>query len=309
MNNIKKIASLLIVLTMIFTLAACGQSTTATDTTSKDTTSTDATSTDTTSTDTTSTDSATSDAKVLVGEVTVSGSTSVEKIGVAAGDEFMAQNPGVAFTYESIGSSGGVKNANERVTNIGAASRNLKDSEKDYGMTEVVIAYDGIAVVVNPANEAINELTMDQVLAIYKGEITNWNEVGGADQEISVVSREDGSGTRGAFEELVGFEDMLTPTAVLKDGNGNVQATVAENPNAIGYVSFTYLDETIKGIEVDGALPTVDNVLNGSFPISRPFIMMYHDDNMNDVANAFIDFMLSDDGQAIVEAKGGIKVK
>ena len=248
------------------------------------------------------------DEKILVGEVTVSGSTSVEKIGVATGDEFMALNPGVTFTYEGIGSSGGVKNANEKTTNIGASSRNLKDSEKEYGLTEVIIAYDGIAVIVNPANDAINGLTMEEVQAIYKGEITNWNEVGGANLEISVVSREDGSGTRGAFEELVGFEDALSATAVLKDGNGNVQTTVAENPNAIGYVSFTYLDEAVKGIQVDNVSPSVENVINESYGISRPFIMMYHQDNLSNVAKAYIDFVLSLEGQTIVEAKGGIKV-
>ncbi len=133
------------------------------------------------------------------GEVTVSGSTSVEKIGLALGDEFMAMYPDVTFTYQGIGSSAGVKNANEKVTMIGTASRNIKDSEKEFGMTEAVLAYDGIAVVVNPAVD-VDAMTMEQV-QIFKGEITDWSEVGGTAGPIAVVSREDGSGTRGAFEE------------------------------------------------------------------------------------------------------------
>jgi phosphate transport system substrate-binding protein len=290
MKNISKLVSVILTLTMIFALAGCGakeEKTGATDTKMDDT--------------------QTEASDILIGDITVSGSTSVEKIGVASGDEFMALNPGATFTYEGIGSSGGVKNANEKVTNIGAASRNLQESEKAYGLTEVIIAYDGIAVIVHPSNEVQN-LTLPEVQAIYKGEITNWNEVGGADQEISLVSREDGSGTRGAFEELVGFEDVLSATALLKDGNGNVQTTIAANPNAIGYVSFTYLDESIKGVQIDGTEPTVENVLNESYPISRPFLMMYHEDNMNNVAKAYIEFLLSNEGQDIVEANGGIRV-
>lgn len=296
MRNLTKAVSVLLILTMMFTLAACGQKEEPVKVESADA-STDAT--------TEAADEAVSD--ILIGEVTVSGSTSVEKIGVASGDEFMAQNPGVTFTYEGIGSSGGVKNANEKVTNIGSASRNLKDSEKAYGLTEVVVAYDGIAVIVNPEN-GITGLTMDEILAIYKGEITNWSEVGGADAEISLVSREDGSGTRGAFEELVGFENELSTSALLKDGNGNVQATVASNPKAIGYVSFEFIDDSVKAVQIDSVDASVENVLNGSYPVSRPFIMMYHEDNMTAASKAYIDFVLSKEGQDIVEAKGGIRV-
>jgi phosphate transport system substrate-binding protein len=244
-------------------------------------------------------------AQGLSGEITVSGSTSVEKVGVALGDEFMALYPDVTFTYEGIGSSGGVKNANDNTTMLGTASRNIKDSEKEWGMTEKVLAYDGIAVIVHPSN-GVSELTVEQVQKIYLGEITNWSQVGGEDAEIAVVSREDGSGTRGAFEEIVDFEDALVASALIKDGNGNVQATVAETPLAIGYVSFTFLDETVKGVLIEGAEPTVENVLNETYKISRPFNIVYHEENLSDAAKAFLTWIDTDEAKEIIAEKGAI---
>ncbi len=244
-------------------------------------------------------------AEALSGEITVSGSTSVEPVGVALGDEFMALNPDVTFTYEGIGSSAGVENANDGTTMIGTASREIKEAEKAYGLTEQELAYDGIAVIVNPAN-GVENLTMEQILGVYTGEITNWSELGGEDATIAVVSREDGSGTRGAFEELVGFEDALTASAIIKDGNGNVQATVAGNPLAIGYVSFTYLDDTVKGLSVEGVLPSVDAVLDNTYPISRPFMIIYHEENLSDAAKAFLEWVTTDEAKEIITEKGAI---
>lgn len=245
----------------------------------------------------------------ISGDVTVSGSTSVEKIGIALGDEFMALNPDVNFTYQGIGSSAGVKNANEAVTMLGTASRNIKDSEKEWGMTEVVLAYDGIAVIVNPENAAVSDLTMEQVQKIYLGEITNWSQVGGEDIDIVVVSREDGSGTRGAFEELVDFEDQLVETALIMEGNGAVQAAVAADADAIGYVSFTYINETVKPVKIAGVEPTVENVLAATYPVSRPFNIVYHEANLSDAAKAFLDFITTDDAKEIIAEKGGIPLE
>ena len=242
----------------------------------------------------------------MTGTVTISGSTSVEKVGNALAEEFMALNGGVEVTYQGIGSSGGVKNAKEGTTIIGTASRNLKTEEKTWGLTEIELAYDGIAVIAHPDN-GIEELTMEQVKAIYRGEITNWSQVGGADAEIVVVSREDGSGTRGAYEEIVGFEDELKEGALIAEGNGNVQTTVAGNPLAIGYVSFTYINDTVKPLLVDGTAPTVDNVVSGEYGVSRPFMMVYIEDNMTEESQAFVEFALSAEGQDIVEEKGAIK--
>lgn len=244
----------------------------------------------------------------LNGAVTISGSTSVEKVGNATAEEFMALNPSVEVTYEGIGSSGGVKNARDGVTQIGTASRNLKTEEKQWGLTQVVIAYDGVAVITHPDN-TIEGLTKDQVQSIYKGEITNWSQVGGKDEEIVVVSREDGSGTRGAFEEIIGFEDELTDKAIIADGNGNVQTTVAKNSQSIGYVSFTYIDKTVKPMLIDGSQPTAENVKNGEYGVSRPFLMIYKDENMTKASKEFMNFILSDEGQDIVEEKGAIRIK
>lgn len=246
--------------------------------------------------------------KGLSGTVSISGSTSVEKIGKATAEEFMALNPDVQVTYEGIGSSSGVKNAKDGVTKLGTASRNLKEEEKTWGLTEVTIAYDGVAVITHPSNN-MEGLTVNQVQAIYKGEITNWSEVGGEDKEIVVVSREDGSGTRGAFEEIVGFEGELTKNALIAEGNGNVQTTVAGNPQAIGYVSFTYINETVKPMLIEGVEPTADNVLAEAYPISRPFLMLYKEENIDEATQAFVDFVLSAEGQMIVEEEGGISVK
>lgn len=241
-------------------------------------------------------------------KISISGSTSVEKIGNATAEEFMALNPNVTVTYEAIGSSGGVKNANEGVTEIGTASRNLKDKEKEWGLIEKVIAYDGIAVITHPSND-VSDLTIEQIQKIYKGEITNWNEVGGKDEVIVVVSREDGSGTREAFESIVGFKDELTEKALLAEGNGNVQTTVKDNPKSIGYVSFAYINETVKPIMANGVDATIENVVSEQYAIARPFIMVYKEDNMSQIAEEYIEFVLSEEGQKIVEDNHGIPVK
>jgi phosphate transport system substrate-binding protein len=251
-----------------------------------------------------STTSTTKDA--ISGEINGGGSTSVQKIIDAAGSEFTALNPDAKFTYSGTGSSDGIKGATAGTYSFGCASRELKTEEKG-NLTELIFAYDGIAIVTNPANTVTN-LTKDQVAKIYMGEITNWSEVGGADAPIVVVSREDGSGTRDAVEELVGFKEKLKADATIKEGNGNVQTTVAGNANAIGYVSLTFVDKTVKAIDVDSVKATVDNVKNKTYPISRPFLAMYDESKVDDATLAFLDFLMSTEGQAIVEEHGGIAV-
>ena len=237
---------------------------------------------------------------MLSGTVDFGGSTSVQPVLEALAEEFMALYPNVTITYNGTGSSTGVSQANEGAYMIGAASRNIKDSEKEYGMTEKVLAYDGIAVVVNPAVD-VDELTMEQIQMIYKGEITDWSEVGGTAGAIMVVSREDGSGTRGAYEEIIGFEDELTADAAIAEGNGGVKSTVAENPSAIGYVSFTYLDETIRDLLVNGGKADVASVLDGSYPVSRPFMLIWHDKNLDEIGKSFIAFIDTDEAKVIIE--------
>lgn len=238
------------------------------------------------------------------GTVAISGSTSTEKVVKALADEFMALNPDVEVTYEGIGSSAGVKNAIDGVSTIGTASREIKDEEKASGVAELAFAHDGIAAIVHPENAA-SDLTMEQLKQIYAGEITNWSEVGGEDGNIVVVSREDGSGTRGAFEELLDLETIVD-TATIAEGNGNVQTTVAGNPNAIGYVSFTFINDTVKALTIAGVEPTPEDVINGSYELARPFNMVYFEDKIDENTKKFLEFIQSDEGKDIITESGAI---
>lgn len=246
--------------------------------------------------------------KPLVGTVTSSGSTTVNFIMISSSADFMQLNPGVKITYDAIGSTRGIINANTEVTQIGVSSRNLTEEEKVWGLTEKIFAFEGIAVIVNPENK-IDNLTIDQIRNIYQGQIVNWNELGGKNEEILVITREIGSGTKGAFEKIMGFNGELTNNAIMKFGSGNVQIEVANNENAIGYVGFVYVNRrVVKDIMVNDVEPTNENILNGSYKLSRPFILLYHDRYMTDASYAFVDYILSPEGQEIVEDKGAIPV-
>lgn len=246
----------------------------------------------------------------ISGTVVITGSTSVEKILTEMKDEFCAMYPGVTIEYTGSGSSAGIKDTKAGTNNIGASSRELKDEEKEDTLKAEVFAYDGIAVIVNPANEAISDLTMEQLCDVYSGKITNWSEVGGADAEIFVVSREESSGTRSAFEELVGLEEAggLTSAAAVSEGNGPVQAAVAENENAIGYVSFAFIDDTVKALTVGGVEATPELAKSGEYQLSRPFLFCYYDDKVTDAGKAFLEFAVSEEGQMCVEDNNGIRI-
>lgn len=246
----------------------------------------------------------------LSGTIVITGSTSVEKILNEMKDEFEALNPDVSIEYTGSGSSAGITDTKAGTNNIGASSRELKDEEKEDALLTEVFAYDGIAVIVNPANAAIEDITEAQLADIYSGKITNWSELGGNDADIFVVSREESSGTRSAFEELIGLEDAggLTGNAAVSEGNGPVQAAVAGNENAIGYVSFSFIDDTVKPLTVAGVEATAQNAKAGTYPLSRPFLFCYYEDKVTDAGKSFLKFALSEDGQAAVEEHGGIKV-
>ncbi|MBK5251980.1 MAG: phosphate ABC transporter substrate-binding protein [Peptostreptococcaceae bacterium] len=242
----------------------------------------------------------TSEEGSLEGEVAVVGSTSVTPLAQEIADAFMLKNPGVRVDVQGVGSTAGVKAASEGAADIGMASRDLKTEEKGWGLDEHIIAYDGIAVVVHPTNE-VGDLDPETVKAIFKGEITNWKEVGGADEEILIVSREEGSGTRGAFEELLEI-DAVKEDALIAEGNGSVKANIASKTYGIGYISLSYVDETVKTVEINGVEPTVDNILAGSYKVSRPFLMLTKGENSG-IAKAYLDFIFSEEGQAIVSEK------
>lgn len=245
----------------------------------------------------------------ISGTVNITGSTSVEKILMDMIDEFTALNPDVNITYTGTGSSAGIADTLAGSNDIGASSRNLKDEEKVDGLKEVTFAYDGIAIAVNPANP-VEDISMENLVKIYSGEITNWSQVGGNDAAIVVVSREGASGTRGAFEELIKLEDAggLLEDATVLEGNGNVQQAVAGNENAIGYVSFSFIDETIKSVKVDSVEATAENAKAGTYSLSRPFLFVTMEADQTPATKAFLEFALSEDGQGFVENHGGIKI-
>lgn len=240
-------------------------------------------------------------------KITVSGSTSIGPTMEVLAENYQKANEGVSIEVQQVGSSAGITNTIDGTSQIGMSSRDLKDEEKSEGLEEYQIAIDGIAVITNTAND-VKDLTMDQIKDIYTGKITNWKEVGGKDAQIVVVSREDGSGTRDGFQEIVGFEsEELTGDAQISDGSGNIKTTVQGNENAIGYISFGYLDDSINSVKIGGVEPTEENVYNDSYPISRLFLLVTKGEATDD-AKAFIDYILSDDGQNTIKEEGFMSV-
>lgn len=232
--------------------------------------------------------------------ITVAGSTSVQPLSEELAKAFMDKHQNVVVNVQGGGSSQGVKAAAEGVAEIGAASRNLKESEEPFGLTVHQVALDGIAIVVHPANEALTDLTLEQVKQIYAGEITNWSDVGLNDGVIRVVTRESGSGTRGAFEDMVmGDEAKISEKAITQNSNGGVRTAVENDEAAIGYVSFGYLTDNVKSVRIEGVEATVDNVLNGTYEVSRPFNYLTTGEPQG-AAKDYIDFVLSSEGQEIV---------
>jgi phosphate transport system substrate-binding protein len=244
----------------------------------------------------------------LSGSISMAGSTSMEKFANALAESFMAKYPGVTVTAEFTGSGAGVEAVTAGSVDIGNSSRNLTEEEKAAGVAENIVAIDGIAVVTDPANTAAG-LTKDQLSGIYTGEIKNWKDVGGADQAIVVVGREAGSGTRGAFEELLEIEDQCAYANEL-DSTGAVMAKVAATPGAIGYVSLDVIDDTVKTLAVDEVEPTVENIKGGSYLLSRPFVMATKGEiaEQNEVVQAMFTYLTSDEGKALVESVGLITV-
>jgi phosphate transport system substrate-binding protein len=253
----------------------------------------------------------------LSGRISLAGSTTVQPLAERLGEAYMEINPDVAVEVKGGGSSVGVTSAGEGTVDIGMASREVKDSEFDTfpNLQVFTIARDGIAIVTNPGTE-LPSLTVEQVRHLFAGEISNFSEVGGPDVPITIVSREEGSGTRAAFEDLVmkykdaageKQEKLITENAILQQSNGQVRTTVASTPNSIGYLSFGFLDDTTIPVPIDGVEPTVDNVKAGDYPISRP-LNMITPGAPNELAEAFLAFILSDLGQEIV-AEDYITVK
>ena len=247
----------------------------------------------------------------LSGEITEAGSTTVQPLAEKLAEAFSAQYPDVEITVQGGGSSVGVKSAGEGTVDVGAASREVKESElQEFPDLKVyTIARDGIAIVAHP-DVPLDGLTKEQVKDIFAGEITNWNEVGGPDKPIVVVSREEGSGTRAAFEEMVMGKEgpPIVDTAILQPSNGAVRTTVSTTPDSIGFLSFGYLDESVKTLAIDGVEPTEANAASGAYPIVRPLNLLTKGEPSG-VVKAWLDFILGEEGQQIVADEGYIPVK
>ena len=245
----------------------------------------------------------------LSGSISMVGSTSMEKLANALSEAFMEGYPDVTVTAEFVGSGAGIEAVTNGTADIGNSSRSLKDEEKAAGVVENVVAIDGIAVCVDPANE-VTDLTKEQLTNIYNGTIINWKEVGGADEPIIVIGREAGSGTRGAFEELVDLKDACKYANEL-DSTGAVIAKVASTPGAIGYASLDALDDSVKALSLEGVEATAENIKAGNYFLSRPFVMATKGEisEQNDLVQAWFDYVMGDEGQQIASEVGLITVK
>jgi phosphate transport system substrate-binding protein len=236
-------------------------------------------------------------------QITLAGSTSVEPFAELLAERYMQSHPSSpSINVQGGGSSSGIQAALSGAADIGMSSRHLKGDELDQGLVTRMIARDAIAIVVHPSN-AISDLTLAQVRDIFSGAVANWKDVGGEDSPIVVVTREEGSGTRGAFEELVMGSARITPSALRQDSNGAVRVIVASDRHAVGYVSLGLVNARVKALCLDGILARVENVLNGSYGLSRPFLFLWRGD-LDPGAQGYVDYVLSAEGQGQLAREG-----
>ncbi len=244
---------------------------------------------------------------VLSGELTLTGSTSMSDVSNALAEVFMKKYTKVTISVGGNGSGEGPTAVNDGTASIGLLSRGLKDSENPTGFDQYIIGFDGVAVIVHPQS-SVKELTLSDLTDIFSGKITNWSELGGADAPIQCIGREAASGTRGAFEEIVGIKDSAA-YAEEQNSTGNVKQAVSNNPNAIGYVSLSSLDESVAAVSIDGVSATAENVASGSYKLQRPFLMITRKDSSDAITKAFLEFVFSEEGMKIVEDDGVVPNK
>ena len=291
----KKLIAIALAGVLTLAMTACGAQNSAADTTAATTAA---------ATAATETTAETTEAAKLSGTVTLAGSTSMQKLCEAMIESFEEAYPDITVTAEYTGSGAGLEALAGGKTDIGNASRSLKDGEKQSGAVENIVAIDGIAVITHKDN-TVSDLTAQQLTDIYTGKITNWKDLGGADEAIVVLGREAGSGTRGAFEELLKIEDQCAYAQEL-DSTGGVLAKVAATPGSIGYVSLDVVDDTVKALSLDGVAPTEENIVAGSYKLSRPFVMatLGTIEEQNDLVKTWFNYVQSDEGQAVIKAMG-----
>ena len=240
----------------------------------------------------------------LNGTLALGGSTSMEKLCEAMSESFMEANPGVTVTVEYTGSGAGLEALAAGSIDIGNASRKLKDAEKENGSVENIVAIDGIAVIAEKSN-TVTDISAEDLAKVYKGEVSNWKDLGGDDQPIVVIGREAGSGTRDAFEELMEVKDACVYAQEL-DSTGAVLAKVASTPGAIGYVSLDVVDDTVIGLKIDGVEPTEEQILAGNYVLQRPFVMATTGElsEQNEIVKAWFDYIGSETGKEIIKKVG-----
>jgi phosphate transport system substrate-binding protein len=241
----------------------------------------------------------------LSGEITEAGSTTVQPLAEKFADEFHTMHPGITVTIQGGGSSVGIKSASDGTVDIGAASREL--TADDPTLIKHLLAKDGIAIIVNPSNQ-LSDITRQQIIDVFSGKITNWKDLGGIDKAITVVAREEGSGTRGAFQEMVLGKELITNTAILQSSNGAIRTTVAGDPNAIGFLSLGYVNTSVKALSINGVPCTTTTALDGTYPIVRPLYFLTKTQPTG-LVKIFLDYCTGPDGQKIVGEEGYIPVK
>jgi len=232
--------------------------------------------------------------------VIVAGSTSIQPFADRWAEIYMKIHPGEVVDVQGGGSSAGIQAAREGSADIGMSSRELKQEEKD--LAEIVVAWDGLAVIVHPRNR-IDGLTVTELQAVFLGKIRNWKEIGGDDHLITVVSREEGSGTRGAFQEMVMKKNRISPEAIVQNSNGTVREIVSHDPNSLGYISLGLVDSSVKALKLDGIHPDYENIKKRAYKLIRPFLFVIKG-APKPGAQSFIDFVLSADGQALIKEEG-----
>jgi len=242
----------------------------------------------------------------LSGRISLNGSTSTERVIASLMEAFREEHPGVTLTFDATGSGAGITSATEGTADIGLSSRHLREGED--GVDAIIFAIDGLAVIVHPDNP-VTDLSTEQIAAIYTGAITNWSEVGGDDAPIAVIGREAGSGSRGAFDDIMGIEDQVVHDQELTSG-GAVITAVATNPFAIGYSSLSAVGDTVRIVTVNGVPCTEETLLDGSYPIQRPFILMTQiGTEPSEAVQAFIDFVMSPAAREIISNAGVVQVR
>jgi phosphate transport system substrate-binding protein len=238
-------------------------------------------------------------------DLTLAGSTSIQPFADKWAEVFMGTHPDYGVNVQGGGSSAGIQACKSGTCQIGMSSRELKGDEKD--LVEIVIARDGLAVVVHPSNP-VRGAKVAEIKQIFAGDLRNWKYLGGPDRAITVVTREEGSGTRGAFQELVMGKTRIFAGAITEDSNGTVREIVAHDPHAIGFISLGLVNERVRPLDLDGAAAMEENIRNGTYKLVRPFLFVSLGEPTGH-AKEFIDFVLSDEGQALVKSEGLLPVR